>query len=400
MTWQDELQNLDAELAAGRISAEEYRSRRDALAGRAQGQEGSAGSSAQQPGGQSPGNQSPGASGPGTPSGGFAQPGGQQGEQSSPFPPAFSWGAAAAQGAQAAQQQNQPQPSNEPTHVVPNPLTGADSTQTVNVGSQQQWPDQQQWNQGWNANTAWGQPPEHGDTSWMRQGPEVFEVSEGASKGKMITGVVIGSVLLVVVVVAGVFYFTTSGGGGQPAPAPTAQPAPPPPAPTTKPLPEPPPAKAPPAASQAVLVPTPPGPPHPFNGPLDRPALEGPKAGVLRDPVRNAALQGGMIDGWINRTDGPPSVVLLTVRMPNDGAASAVAQAYLNDQQGLSPDKDLSYQGVQVVTTGGGVFRTAYVAHGFVVIVETSDPNEQNAENTFQQLLTQQLSQTPPTVRG
>lgn len=34
MTWQDELQNLDAELAAGRISAEEYRQRRDALLGR------------------------------------------------------------------------------------------------------------------------------------------------------------------------------------------------------------------------------------------------------------------------------------------------------------------------------------------------------------------------------
>lgn len=53
MTWQEELRRLDAELAAGRISAEEYRTRRDEARGR-----------------HSP----------------TAGPRGQQ-----PFPPAFSW---------------------------------------------------------------------------------------------------------------------------------------------------------------------------------------------------------------------------------------------------------------------------------------------------------------------
>ncbi|MCX2731225.1 hypothetical protein OOZ19_13320 [Saccharopolyspora sp. NFXS83] len=401
MTWQDELHNLDAELAAGRISAEEYRSRRDALIGRSQSAQGGPAS------GDFPQQQ------PGTPSGGFPQQGTpQSGQQNpSPFPPAFNWGAAAAQGAQAAQQQ--PQPSNESTQVVQNPLAQqSESTQVVNVGQQQpqQWGQQQQpqwnqqpsWNTGENAGSPWGDPdqppaPEHGDTSWMRQGPEVFEVGEGSSKGKTIAGISLGAVLLVGVIVAGVFYFTSGDDEAAP-PQPTEQQAPP--VPTPEPLPEPPAAKPAPVATPEVLVAPPPGQPHPYNGPLDRPALENsPKAGVLREPVRNAALQGGLLDGFFSRSDGAATSVLLTVRMPDPTAAQAVAQAYLDDQQGLSVNEDLSYQGVEVMTTGGGVYRTAYVAHGWAVIVDVSAPDKAAAEAAFTQLLDQQLAQTPPTVR-
>ncbi|WP_243790747.1 hypothetical protein [Saccharopolyspora gloriosae] len=399
MTWQDELQNLDAELAAGRISAEEYRSRRDALIGRSQGAQGGPAS------GDLPQQQ------PGTPSGGFPQQGGQQ--NPSPFPPAFNWGAAAAQGAQ--QQPQQPQPSNESTQVVQNPVAQqSESTQVVNVGQQQppqQWGQQQppQWNQqqpGWNtgenAGSPWGDPdqpsaPEHGDTSWMRQGPEVFEVGEGSSKGKTIAAISLGAVLLVGVIVAGVFYFTSGGDEAAP-PQPTEQQAPP--VPTPDPLPEPPAAKPAPVATPDVLVAPPAGRPHPYNGPLDRPALENsPKAGVLRDPVRNAALQGGLIDGFFSRSDGAATSVLIAVRMPDPTAAQAVAQAYLDDQQGLSVNEDVSYQGVQAMTTGGGVYRTAYVAHGWAIIVDVNAPDKAAAESTFKQLLDQQLAQTPPTVR-
>src|SRR5690606_20482717 len=80
VTWQDELQHLDAELAAGRISAEEYRQRRDALLSQ---------------GGGPNGPNSGGFAQPNTPSGGFAQPGTPSGgfaQQQDPFPPAFSWG--------------------------------------------------------------------------------------------------------------------------------------------------------------------------------------------------------------------------------------------------------------------------------------------------------------------
>ncbi|MFR9728070.1 hypothetical protein ACL03H_02505 [Saccharopolyspora sp. MS10] len=413
MTWQDELHNLDAELAAGRISAEEYRSRRDALIGRSQG--GQSGPAS----GDFPQQQ------PGTPSGGFPQQGsphgGQQAPHSNPFPPAFNWGAAAAQGAQQ-HQQPQPQPSTESTQVVPNPLTQqqqptpqqqAESTQVVNVG-QQQWnqPPQQQWNQsppqGWNTGdgpsaSPWGDPdtpsvPEHGDTSWMRQGPEVFEVGEGSSKGKTIAAISLGAVLLVGVIVAGIVYFT-SGGDDEAAPQqPTEQQAPP--VPTSEPLPEPPAAKPAPAATPEVLVAPPPGTPHPYNGPLDRSALENsPKSGVLREPVRDAALRGGLVDGFFSRSDGPATSVLIAVRMPDPAGAQAVAKAYLDDQEGLAADEDLSYRGVEVMTTGSGVFRTAYVAHGWAVIVDVSAPDKAAAQTAFQQLLDQQLAQTPPTIR-
>ena len=454
MTWENELQKLDDELAAGIISAAEYRTRRDALAaGEQQGSEA---------GGAQP--EQPSAEEQGTPSGGAAQ---QSDRPSSPFPPPFSWNAAAKAtqqpqpqpgpqppygpqppqpdpnqpqpGPDQAQPQSgpnpvqpgpaqpqsgpnpvqpdpaqpqpgpnpvqpdpsqaqpgpqsgpQPPPSEEPTHVVPNPLAGGPPPQP------QPWTGQQQWNAGWTDQQA---VPEHGDASWMRQGPEVFEVGDGSSRRKLIVGLSVGAVLVAGVAAAGVLAVAT-----QEPPVPQSSPThqqpapPPPPAPTSDPLPEPPAPKAPPAGPQAVLVPPPPGPPHPFNGLLDRPGLEGPKSGVLRDPVRNAALQGGMADGWINRTDGPPSAVLLAVRMPNDQAASAVVQAYLADQQGLKPDEDLSYRGVQVMTTGGGVFRTAYAAHGWAVVVETSDANPQVAEGAFKQLLSRQVEQTPPTVR-
>ncbi|MER7010531.1 hypothetical protein ABT324_03760 [Saccharopolyspora sp. NPDC000359] len=412
MTWQDELQNLDAELAAGRISAEEYRQRRDAVLGRAQG--GQAGP----PSGGFPQQQ------PGTPSGGFPQQqpgtpaGGTPQQQPNPFPPAFSWGDAAAQGAQQAQQQQQPSTGGEATQVVPNPVAGApqppsdsESTQVVNLNqAQQQWPapqppQQPQWGpqQGWGAvestGTPWGDDlpggqPEHGDAAWMRQGPEVFDSAGKSGKGKLIAGLAIGGVLVVGLVVALIFYFTSGSDTTTTAdPTPTEQA---PPTPTTKPLPEPPAANpAPPAAPQDVLVGVD-GPPHPWNGPLDLPALQGHKAGVLQpQAVLDTAVQNGLTDGWFTKTDGPPQVTLLALRMPSDDAARTVVEKYLDAQQGLSVNKDLSYKGVEVVSTGS-TFRTAYVSHGWVVIIDSSGDQ---AEQKFKTVLDQQLAQTPPTVR-
>jgi hypothetical protein len=296
VTWQDELQNLDAELAAGRISAEEYRQRRDAVLGRAQsGQTGpSSGGFPQQsgtPSGGLPQQQ------PGTPSGGFPQQPQQAQQQSSPFPPAFSWGDVAQGTSQQQQQAQQQQPGQqqaqpvqqgaapEATQVVPNPLAGAapqqpqqqpvqppksfdsESTQVVNLNAQPpqwgapqpqpQWGQQQGWGAAESTGTPWGDDlpgtPEHGEASWMRQGPEVFETAGKSGKGKLIAGVSIGAVLLVGVIVAGIFYFS-SGGGSTPTETTVAQPPPV----QTKELPAPPPANPnPPASSQEVLVPVP-----------------------------------------------------------------------------------------------------------------------------------------------
>ncbi|GAA0508500.1 hypothetical protein GCM10011581_19500 [Saccharopolyspora subtropica] len=397
MTWQDELQNLDAELAAGRISAEEYRQRRDAVLGRAQaGQNGpSSGGFPQQQ--------------PGTPSGGAPQ-------QPNPFPPAFSWGDAAAQGAQ--QQGARPE---ETTQIVPNPLAGSapqppqggsETTQVVNFVPQQQppqWPTPQpQWGpqQGWGAadsvGTPWGDDlpgstPEHGDASWMRQGPEVFETAGKGGRGKLIAGVSIGAVLLVGVIVAVIFYFTSSG-GTDPVP-PTA--APPPPV-KTKELPAPPAPRAnPPASSQEVLVPVA-GPAHPWTGALDVPSLQGAKGGLLRpQSVLDTAIQGGLVDGWFNGTEGTtPKTTLLALQMPDSNAAKSVVDAYLEAQEGLSAVDSLSYQGVKVVATGG-TFRTAYVAHNWVVIIDVSGSSAEKsvAQEMFRSILDQQINHLPPTVR-
>jgi hypothetical protein len=402
VTWQDELQHLDAELAAGRISAEDYRMRRDAALGRAQaGQQGP-------PSGGFP------QQGQGTPSGGFPQ------QSQNPFPPAFNWGEAARAGQQQQQQQGG---STESTQIVPNPMTGgqpssneSESTQVVNVnqGGQfqqqpqgwqpQQW-GQQQWPSTGNApTTPWDEPesPEHGDTSWMRQGPEVFETAGKSSKGTMIAGVSLGVLLLVGVIVAAVFYFTSSGGSPDPQADKPATQQPPPP--TTSSLPEPPPAKpAPPATPQEVLVPPPPpGPPHPFNGPVDRPGLEGPRGGLLPPDVRSFALQNGVLGGWFNGTDGTtPRTTLLAMQMPDEQGASRLSKTYLDGQNGLAEVKDLSYQGVKVVSTGTGTLRTAYTSHNWTIIVDVSVPKgqEQAAQDLFENLLNQQLTQTPPTVR-
>ncbi|MBB5154229.1 hypothetical protein [Saccharopolyspora phatthalungensis] len=401
MTWQDELQNLDAELAAGRISAEEYRQRRDAVLGRAQdGQNGpsSGGFPQQQPHA-------------GTPSGGFPQQQPQQ--QANPFPPAFSWGDAAAQGAQ--QQSQQGGVPEEATQVVPNPLAGAqqrgdsESTQVVNLNQPPQWgPQQSQWGpqQGWGAvessGTPWGDDlpgtPEHGDASWMRQGPEVFETAGKPGKGKLIAGLSIGGVLLIGLIIAGIFYFTS--GGSTPAEQ-TAAPAPPPPV-RTKQLPAPPPAHPnPPASSQEVLVPVS-GPAHPWTGALDLASLQGAKAGLLQPKaVLDTAVQSGLIDGWFNGTEGAtPKTTLLTLQLPNPNAAKSVVDQYLAAQQGLSTVDGLSYQGVKVVNTGG-TFRTAYVAHNWAVIIDVSGASDQKeaARQAFKSVLDQQLNHTPPTVR-
>ncbi|MEY8043224.1 hypothetical protein [Saccharopolyspora cebuensis] len=385
MTWQDELQNLDAELAAGRISAEEYRQRRDAVLGRAQNGPSSGGFPQQGPN-----------------SGGFPQQGPNSGgvPQQNPFPPAFSWGEAA----QAAQQDNS-------TQVVPNP--NSESTQVVNVG-QQGWgqqaawgPQQSSWgNESGSTNTPWGgsdmpppPPPQDRGTepAWMRQGPEVFE-SAGKSKKGLWVGVSIGAVLVVVLVVAGVFYFTSGGEEPDPQAQQTQQAPPPPPTPE---LPAPPAAKPAPPGSAEALIPAP-GPPHTWSGPLDVPALQGAKGGLLIPEVLEPALQAGLVDGWFNGSDPnapAPRVTLLAFQMPDEQAALDVVENYMDRQTGLSEVDDLSYQGVPVVTTGD-TFRTAYVGHQWAVIVDVSADQDAQAKQVFDDLLTQQLNHLPPTYLG
>lgn len=149
-----------------------------------------------------------------------------------------------------------------------------------------------------------------------------------------------------------------------------------------------------------MLIPPPAGPPHPLDGPLPRPELEGAKAGVLTTAVRTFALENGMADGWFHGTEGPLRTTLIAVRMPDQATALGLAGAYLDDQKGLSTLDELSYQGVEVVSSGT-TFRTAYVAHAWAIIVDVHavEGPGQAARDLFRGLLERQLAKTPPTVR-
>lgn len=418
MTWQDELQHLDAELAAGRISAEEYRQRRDAVLGRSQNGPSSGGFPQQGPSSGGFPQQGPSSGGfpqQGPSSGGFPQQSApeaaQPQQQPNPFPPAFSWGDAA----QAGQQQGG---SEDATQVVPKPVQqggDSESTQVVNVPPPppawgpppQPWGPQQGWNVAGNVGTPWGDAElphttDPGGPDWMRQGPEVFEAAGKPGKGKLIAGLSIGAVLVVVLAVAVVFYVTSSGDSTSSQAQPSTGQRPSATQPPTRTLPTPPPANPqPPANSQEVLVPVA-GPPHPWNGALDVPGLQGAKAGLLQPrPVLDFALQNGLVDGWFTGTDGAtPRVTMLALHMPDGNGAYNLAQEYLKAQQGLSDEDALSYQGVKVVSAGG-TFRTAYVVHSWAVIIDVSGPGEQKqvARDAFKSLLDQQLAHMPPTVR-
>lgn len=188
VTWQDELQKLDNELASGRISADDYRRRRDEVLS------GSAG-------------------------GGPAQ-----NPQSGPFAPPFKWEAQPPNtsdrtqvvNVQGPQQPPQPQqnPNPDATQVVTGGQRGGgDADRTQFVAPVQPGPD------------GWGQPgPQQqqaapppwvgGDYDQINQpspswshGPEVFDESGGGGKGRVFA--IVGVVLVLALIGGGIWWFTS-----------------------------------------------------------------------------------------------------------------------------------------------------------------------------------------------
>ncbi|GDY31155.1 SHOCT domain-containing protein [Gandjariella thermophila] len=275
MTWQDQLRQLDQELAAGKISADDYRRRRDELLAEAQREQDQA--------------QPPAESGEGRPQG-------QQG----PFPPPFKWEASTPETTQVMQpvqdqgedgsadatqvvrdeggpadttQRVDPSagptqrvdPSSGPTQVV-NPGAPQDPERTQVVrgpgtgpfpqqqfpqfpgqpgvqggpqfsGQQQGYPGQQMPRQqgGWpqrgqeDVAPPWASsdfPPLDSGESWVKQGPEVFDDGGGRNVGKIVG--VAAAVVLLLAVAFGAYWIWGRGstGGAQaassaPAPATT-----------------------------------------------------------------------------------------------------------------------------------------------------------------------------------
>ncbi|MET9226975.1 hypothetical protein [Lentzea sp. NPDC003310] len=195
MNWQDELRKLDDELASGRISADDYRVRRDQVLS-------SSNASGQQASGQNRWQAQPPSAGP------------QTGSQATQYIAPVGGG-------------EQPKPNPDATQVVTPRPPDADRTQAVPAagmgqpnygppspahGFQQPGPPPPPWQMGGGDQA----PPwlTQSNDNWSRSGPEVFDET-GGGKGKKVFAI-IGVILVIALIGGAVWWFglrNTSGGG-------------------------------------------------------------------------------------------------------------------------------------------------------------------------------------------
>lgn len=338
LSWQEELRNLDEELASGRLSADDYRVRRDQVLSSAVAY----GDSAQQQAPQQP----------------YQQP--QAPQQSQPSQPS---------------QQNPPQPSADSTQIiapVSPPQLSAESTQIVSSADvspertqvvnawQQQHADpnrtqvvphspaagfqqphspaggfqQPQYQQGWNTPDQdvappWGGsdfPPiaPAGSTEWVKQGPEVFEDRTGRGKGGKIALIVVIAVLVLGGLSVGGYFLFKSDGDSTEAqkttpPAPASQAAP-----TAKPK----------TPMELLLdkIPNPSGEPDPKNNVLSTGQLVG--TSVLEqgevDLLTAAGVKEVAWKGSAKQPDEfgpqPAKISVMVIPVANGGAAELAKQ--------------------------------------------------------------------------
>jgi hypothetical protein len=205
MSWQDDLRQLDSSLAEGRISAEDYRRRRDEVLSSASGSD--------------------------------AAPSGQP-QQNNPFGQPFRWEAgppaAGTPNADATQVVGSG-PNPDATQVVNNQQGNKDAERTQIVRSVTPppntpntpgsgWPNTPSQPQPPQQQPAMGTPPWGGSNDmyspmdqnaapgWIAQGPEVFE-EKSSSTGKRVLAIV-GVVVLLAAIGAGVWFFVQNQGGG------------------------------------------------------------------------------------------------------------------------------------------------------------------------------------------
>jgi hypothetical protein len=198
MSWQDELAQLDSALASGQISADEYRTRRDRVIAQASGQ--SAPEQPQQP-----------------------QQGGA--EPTQVFRPINPAQQPPQQGFSDRTQIVTGQgPVGDRTQVVGQGQGDADSTQIVPNMPPPHFPPPQapppwETHQPQQPNMApppWANeelPPEFGQQSWPRQGPEVFEEKSGGGGGKTV-GIIVAVVLVLALAGGAVWFFGFKDSGG------------------------------------------------------------------------------------------------------------------------------------------------------------------------------------------
>ncbi|MQA15919.1 MAG: hypothetical protein GEV09_17735 [Pseudonocardiaceae bacterium] len=184
MTWQDELRQLDDELASGQLSAEDYRRRRDDVMTRRYADEGGRGED-------------------------------QQGKAATPFPPAFRWETAPPDEGNETTQMISPVDANETQIVSPQPVD-TDRTQVVSSGLLQT----QQGPVGWGGQNP-AQPRASSDVpplqepnaGWTRQGPETFEAAKPSRTPRIVAA---AAAVVLLLIAGGIGAFLLWGGNGTP----------------------------------------------------------------------------------------------------------------------------------------------------------------------------------------
>jgi hypothetical protein len=390
LSWQEDLRKLDSALAAGQISADEYRTRRDGLLK-------SAVSSATPAPAEPP----------------------SQSETTQFIPPI---GAA------------KPQPGLDQTQIVPpalpvagNPektqvVAGHDRTQVVQSngdpdrtqhvapvaqpyapyggggqmrpppsppqGFQAQRPDQYGWNTPENdPRSPWGASNLSGSPSWARQGPEVFDDVASSGGGKKKPMIIVAVLALVVAIgVGGYFLFFKDSGGSEAGPATQTQ------APAT-------PTEKPKDGLEIAELPGNTGVNPAYNTFADIEAAT--TLTEKENAVCKTAQAGKVRLATANLPEGV-SALVLTMEMASAENATTASGGLVKLQGdfGMKPYAGTAPAGVtatQIDATGGGVaaIRGHYVHGKTVVRVQAAGPDLTRISKAFDEILAAQLEALP-----
>lgn len=391
VSWQEELRKLDEELASGRLSADDYRVRRDQVLSSAVGQPDNPGAPQQAP--QPPDNS--GAAGDSTqvikpvspPQGMPQQPPPDDAEPTqavSPWRPQRP-------AEEARTQYVQPQypvspPGGFPQSGPPSPAGGFPQSGPVSPAAGFQQP--------WNAPEAdqtppWGGgdlPPlvPSGDPGWVQQGPEAFDDKSGKGNTKKIIAIVAAVVVLAGIALgAYLLWGTGSGGGQQSAQSGTSQP------PSSQ------------AAPDPLAVANIPGAAESHDNVTTFNAVSGLNYLNSNELSTYSSAGAAATKYVVHHLDDGNTVVLLLTEVNSPVAAQNAANQLMSIQirNGASRLND-SPTGVYASTIKAKDSNPAQVrghyAHGNVIVrIEVSGPNQQAAQTDFSNVLASQMQVLP-----
>lgn len=397
LSWQEELRRLDEELAAGQISADDYRVRRDSVLSAAVNAEPQAAPPADNPA------ESTQIIAPVTPPPGQPQAGGTPSAEQTQIVNA-SFGDA--ERTQAVNQGGAPQgwaPTGqgdaERTQVVPGvpPQSVAGAYRRQGQGSggfpaqQPQYQHPQGQQMPWavpsqDTSTPWGGSEFPADTNWVGQGPEPsFETtSRKGGGGKKIVAIVVAVVVLAGLGVGGYFLFSGNGSGNPTPPAASSGPAPTPQKPKDD-------------REIAKL-------PGTVQWNTDFPTFDDLKAAKVLTDEEYDALAGAnptVSRGSASTLPSGATIVVMTVKTAGSSAASEAVDKLVNLQAKYKLTKytGTTPPGVEVMQLvredGKALVRAHYVHKQTVVRVHVDGGDMASVSQVFDEILAKQLAELP-----